>query len=81
VEQKWVSVLVVNNPAQAEILRGLLDAQGVPARLLQEPAARALGLHMGPLGEISVLVPEDRQAEAEAILAAFFSGEFEDADD
>jgi len=80
VTQQWVSVLVTHNPAQAAILRGLLEAQGVPARLLQEPAARALGLHMGPLGEISILVPEDHQEEAEAVVAAFFRGDFEEPD-
>ena len=78
--QQWVSVLVTPNPAQAAILRGLLEAQGVPARLLQEPAARVLGLHVGPLGEISILVPEDRRGEAEAVVTAFFRGDFEEAD-
>ncbi len=78
--QDWVSVLTTHNPAQADILRGLLEAQGVPARLLQEPAARVFGLHVGPLGEIQILVPAERQAEAEDVVSAFFRGDFEEAD-
>ena len=78
--QGWVAVMTTNNPAQATILRGLLEAQGVAARLLQEPAARALGLQMGPLGQIHLLVPEEHQVEAEAIVAAFFRGDFEASD-
>ncbi|NPA93473.1 MAG: DUF2007 domain-containing protein [Chloroflexi bacterium] len=73
----WVPVLTTPNQAQAEILRGLLEAQGVSVWLLQEPAARAIGIQMGPLGEIQILVPKDQQAQAEEVIDAFFRGDFE----
>ncbi len=77
-DERWVVVLTTYNQAQADILRGLLEAQGVPARLLQEPAARALGLQVGPLGEIQIVVPESRAAAGQAVVSAFFRGDFED---
>ncbi len=76
--ERWTVVLTTYNQAQADVLRGLLEAQGVPARLLQEPAARALGLQVGPLGEIQIAVPESREADARAVVDAFFRGDFED---
>ncbi len=75
-EQRWVSVLKTYNRAEADILAGLLEAQGVPARVMQEPAARAIGLQVGPFGAIEILVPEDRQAEGEAVVNGFFNGDF-----
>ncbi len=73
----WIPVLVTPNQAQAEILRGLLEAQGISVWLLQEPAARAIGIQMGPLGEIQLLVPKDQQAQAKEVIDAFFRGDFE----
>ena len=76
-QEEWKVALKTGNLAQAEILRGLLEAQGIPARTMQEPAARAIGLQVGPFGEISIIVPESRLAEAEEVINAFFRGDFE----
>ncbi len=78
-DEEWVPVLTTPNQAQAEILRGLLEAQGVSVWLLQEPAARAIGLQVGPLGEIQLLVPQSQAAQARAVVDAFFRGDFEEA--
>lgn len=55
----------------AQILRGLLEASGIPVQLLQEGAGAAYGLTVGPLGEVRVLVPPAYAGEARAIVSEF----------
>ncbi len=76
--EAWKVVLTTGNPAQAEILRGLLEAQGIPAAVWQEAAARALGLTVGPFGELRVAVPAGHYAAAQAVVQAFLRGDFAD---
>ncbi len=74
---EWTVVLTTYNPAQAAILEGLLKAQGVEVQVLQEPAARALGLYMGKMGAIRLAVPPQQAEEARHIVSGFFRGDFE----
>lgn len=74
---RWIVIGYLTNPVQAEILRGLLEAQGIPARLEQEGAARALGLYIG-FGEIALLVPETYVDQAQEVLDRWEQGEWED---
>jgi hypothetical protein len=67
-EVRWGVVAVVNGLAQAAILQGRLQTEGIPARVHQEPAGVALGLTVGALGEAEVLVPEPLVEEALRIL-------------
>jgi len=77
-EEKWTQVAVVHGDLQAELLRGLLEAQDIPVLLSQEGAGRALGLTFGPMGEIRILVPGHQLGRAQSILAAYEAGTFED---
>ncbi len=77
---KWVSVAKIHDDIQAEVLRGLLEAQDIPVVLSKEGAGRAIGLTVGSLGEVDILVPESYQSEARETLASYERGEFE-ADD
>ena len=74
----WVTAFIVQGELQAEILRGLLEAQGIPVELSQESAARIYGLGVGPLAEVEFLVPEEKLSEAKAIFEDYKSGKFED---
>ena len=76
-EAQWVVVTKISGEFNGELLRGLLEAQGVPARLNQEGAGRAYGFSVGPLSEVEILVPENMKAEAERVIAQFEAGEFE----
>ncbi len=77
----WATAFTVQGELQAEILRGLLEAQGIPVELLQESAARIYGLGVGPMAEVEFLVPEDKLNEAQSVFADYKSGKFEeDAD-
>jgi hypothetical protein len=75
-EQQWEIVDVVNGEFQAQLLRGLLEAQGVLVQLSQEGAGRAYGLSVGALGEVQILVPTDSKDLAEQILKDYYEGKF-----
>jgi hypothetical protein len=63
-EEKWEVVDEVSGDLQAEILRGLLEAQGMQVWLSQEGAGRVYGLGLGELGKVQILVPSHQAGEA-----------------
>lgn len=71
--EHWETIYSSNGPLHAEILRSLLEAQDIPVFLSQEGAGSALGLTIGPLGEIQVMVPSSRVFLARQILADYLS--------
>ena len=77
VEDRWVKVFVVQGDLDAEILKGLLEAQEIPVLLSKEGAGRALGLTVGPLGEVEILVPTTLQDRAVSIINQFQSEGFD----
>jgi hypothetical protein len=77
-DQSWVEVVKVFGELQAEMLRGLFEAQGIPVMLNQEGAGRAYGINVGRLGEVQILVPSDYVAEAQSVLADYEAGVFEE---
>mgnify|MGYP002624417671 FL=1 len=76
-EKEWTLLATFNEPIQAELLRGLLEAQGIQVLIAQEGAAKALGVNVGILGEIEVLVPAGEHTRAEQIMNDYFSGNLE----
>jgi hypothetical protein len=54
--------------AQAEILRGLLEAEGITVVLSQEAAGSVLPVDVGAFGQVELLVPADQAARAREIL-------------
>jgi hypothetical protein len=79
--ENWESVQEIYGELQAEMLRGLLEAQGIPVLLNQEGAGRAYGINVGPLGAIQLLVPAELIEDARRILADYYAGEFEAEED
>jgi hypothetical protein len=76
VEQQWELVDVVSGDFQAQLLRGLLEAQGIPVQLSQEGAGRAIGLSIGALGEVQILVPTANKASAQQVLQDYYQGKY-----
>ena len=74
--QKWVVITKVIGELQAELLRGLLEAQGIPVQLAEEGAGRVYGIMVGPLGEVELLVPADYAQDARDVLGRYESGGF-----
>jgi hypothetical protein len=57
-EVRWEVVAIAQGLAEAAIIQGRLEVEGIPARVHQEPAGVAIGLTVGLLGQAKVLVPE-----------------------
>lgn len=69
----WIE-LVRTTPAQADVLRGLLQAQAIPVEVLPSGGGQAMGILYGPLGEVTLLVPQEYAAAARALYRRFLDG-------
>ena len=76
-EDKWELVIEVSGEFQANLLRNLLEVQGIKVFLNQEGAGKAYGLTVGPLGQVQILVPEHQSQEARQIVDDYYAGKFE----
>ncbi len=65
---EWVRVKRVQGMVEANIIKGLLEANGVPVRLKHETAAVLFGLTLNGLGEVEILVPENYKNYAKRII-------------
>ena len=78
VEEEWVLVDKVQGQLQAELLKGLLEAQGILVWLNQQGASRAYAVTVGTLGAVELLVPSSAYDQAKQIIDAYYRGDFED---
>lgn len=76
-DESWEVITEVSGELQAGLLRNLLEAQGIMVFLNQEGAGRAVGLTLGPLGEVQVMVPKHQSQEARQIVEDYYAGKFE----
>jgi L-cysteine desulfidase len=76
-DDKWVVVTEVSGELQADIIRSLLESQGIEVFLNQEGAGKAYGLSIGPLGEVQILVPEHQKEAANKIVDDYYAGNYE----
>jgi hypothetical protein len=74
----WVLIREVAGELQAEILRGLLEANEIPVLLSQEGIGRVYGLSVSTLGRVEILVPSEFVEAAKSIMADYESGKLED---
>jgi hypothetical protein len=70
-----VVVYTAAGQVQANIIRGFLEAQDIPVQLSQESAGAVYGFTVGTMGMVDVLVPAERAAEAQALIATMETGE------
>lgn len=63
------SVVARVSTLEAEVLRAALETAEIPVRFLSETVGQIYALTASMLGEVRVLVPEDRAEEARALLA------------
>lgn len=64
-----VTVYVANGQPEAEIIKGRLESEGVPAILRYESAGLVYGLTVDGLGQVEVQVPSSLSKQAMEILA------------
>jgi hypothetical protein len=77
-DQEWVIIEEIQGELQAQLLRGLLESQGIPVKLNQEGAGRAFGLTVGHLGVVQILVPIAFEKRGKQVLAEYDAGLYED---
>jgi len=70
-----VSIASDLSRGEAEILRGLLEANGIPAMLSQEAAGSVFSVDVGAFGQVELLVTSDRVAEARKVLEEYRAGQ------
>jgi len=80
VEQSWEVLTEVDGELNAEIMRGLLEAQGIPVSLSQEGAGKVYGLTIGEFGRVEILVPSGYLVEAHKVLDELNRGVFDTND-
>ena len=76
-QSKWEVVAEVYGDLEAEIIRGLLQAEGILVTLSKEGAGQALGLQIGALGEVQVLVSTENVDKARLIVDDSFAGNYD----
>lgn len=72
-----VIIAEVAGNMQAEMLRGLLEAQGIPVMLSEESAARTIGISLPGLGLVQLLVRAEDADAARKVMEDFESGALE----
>lgn len=78
-EDEWVVVDEVAGSLMGEILRGLLESQGISVFLAQEGAGHSVyGLTVGPLGRVQILVPPEQAPNARQVLDDYYAGAFQE---
>ena len=78
---QWEVLYEVEGTFQAEILRGLLESQGIDVFLSQEGAGHsAFAVTVGALGQVQILVPSSQLAQAQEVLRDYNAGVFEDTE-
>ena len=75
-KKKWskqpglVEVFVTSGLLQAEIIKGKLEVNDIPVLLEYESLGPVMGLTVDGLGQVRVMVPEDKAEMARAVLEA-----------
>jgi hypothetical protein len=64
----------VSGHFQAEIIRGMLEAQDIRVALSQEGAGSVIAVNVGPLGEVQILVQSSQLERAKKVLDDYYSG-------
>lgn len=81
-ENSWDVIETVSGDLQAEIIRGLLEAHGIPVVLSQEGIGRSVfHVTVGPLSEIEIFVPSGKRQLSRELIADYYSGVFEIEDE
>ncbi len=74
-EPTWEVIETVAGDLQAELLGGLLQAQGIPVVLSQEGVGRSVyPVTFGLLGKVDILVPSSYKAQALQVLQDYHAG-------
>jgi len=80
-ERKLVTVYISTGLLGAEVIKGKLEAAGIPALLSYESAGPVIGIIIDGLGEVKVQVPQEFEKEARALIEPVAAGDKETEDE
>jgi len=63
-----VSVYIAHGQVEAQLIKSLLEAEGIPTMIAQEGAGAAYGLTVGILGVAEIFVREKDAEEAKKLI-------------
>ena len=63
-----VSVYIAHGQVEAQLIKSLLEAEGIPTMIAQEGAGAAYGLTVGILGNAEIFVREKDADEAKKLI-------------
>jgi hypothetical protein len=69
--KQWKKLTFINDSVEAEMVRGLLEAQGIQVLLSKEAVGQVWGLSVGSASEVDVYVASDQFKEAQKILNTY----------
>ena len=64
----WVKLYVAQGLAEAYVVRGLLESNGIPVELEYEALGSLLGLTLDGLGKVEIMVPSQWEETARSLL-------------
>lgn len=70
----WVAIYKAENPIEAHLIRGLLEAEAIPVRLSGEALVGAIGELPTDVGQLEVLVPRGYSVRARGLVQAYEDG-------
>ena len=63
----WIEIASTGTADEAVLLRGFLDAEGIPAQI-EDVKFRMEPINFGTMGEIRIYVPSEHEARAQELL-------------
>ncbi len=77
--RKWKLITKAETMIEAEIIRGMLEAQEIEALISKAGYANAMGITGAPGASIDVLVPNDQFEAANQLMEDYYGGELTEA--
>lgn len=74
-QDEWKLLEETAGMLQAELVRSVLEAQGIMVTLVQEGAGRAMGMTFGSMGAVQILVPASSLEAARQVLVDYNLGD------
>jgi hypothetical protein len=72
-EKDWITLLVTDDPLEAEMIKDLLESGGIPV-VLRSSKVTPYPVNIGKIGEIKILVRNKDKEQAEEVLKGIDQG-------
>ncbi len=72
-EEKWVTAYTASGMANANIVAGRLETEGIPTRLKYEAVGAIYAITIDGLGKVEILVPESFLGNAREVLSRSYT--------